>query len=635
MERKIIILEKLMRESGCTIRQLALLCEVSYKTIQSDIHEINQTFSCRGCASRIVTQSGRGAALKPFLSEEVSHFIQELKQKNTYTPEQDEEYYVNHIAFRLLQADYLKIEDLCDELGFSRSVLNRLLQKAKADLSERDVTVRSRPHYGLYCAGAEDDIRRFMFEKLVLKKEEQCAALLGSDLSDYFLLKESVLALVKKFDVEISDSTLEQLLLYVEIMAARQQKQKEYSGKWTVEKSSFEYLLSKKIRMQINIFLKKEITEEETEWIYRFIVGKCYKKTGGDIRADSSQINDILAKAFIMIEEKYKYDFKKDIELYTSLSIHLRALTARAKAENYSVNPMLSEVKAYSLLAYDMAVDMALLINERWRINLPDDEISYFAIYFHLAIERKKQKIVPIQVLVVCPAGKGMAELAVQFLKKQFKEYISVIGTCGFYELDDVDFDRIDYVFTMVPIKREIPIPVVEFVLKDNSRNMKRIKMQITGKNSENMPLLIFSGPELFLTDIKGADKEDVLKQIVERVGRHIDMAPDFTGSVLRRERIVPTELEYGYAIPHPLDRDMADRSFFSVTILSNPVKWKKRKVRIVLLTYIKEDAEKLEAFYDSFARLVTNGEYAASLMEKPTYDNLMNIAKHIHQEIS
>lgn len=610
MERKIIILEKMIRESECTIRQLALLCEVSYKTIQSDIHEINQIFLRKGFVSRIVTQSGKGTALNPFFSEEVSALIQELKQENAYTPEQDEEYYVNHIAFRLLQTDYVKIEDLCEELVFSRSVLNRLLQKVKVEMAERNVAVKFRPHYGLYCVGAEGDIRQFMFEKLVFKREEQCPALLGADVSDYFLLKESVLALVKKFDVVMSDSTLEQLLLYVEIMAARLQKQKEYDGKLTAEKSSFEYLLSKKICVQISIFLKREIAEEETEWIYRFIVGKCSKKTGEEMKADCSEINDVLAEAFRMIEEKYKYDFKKDIELYTSLSIHLRALTARVKTNNYSVNPMLNEVKAYSLLAYDMAVDAALLINEKWGISLPDDEISYFAIYLHLAVERKKQKIMPIQVLVVCPAGKGMSELAVWFLEKQFKEYISVIKTCGFYDLGEIDFSVFDYVFTMVPLKREIPIPVVEFALKGNSSNMRKIKMQIIGKNPENMPLLMFSDPKLFFTDIKGTDKEDVLKQIVERAAQHVDMEPDFMDSVLRREKIVSTELEYGYAIPHPLDRDMVDRSFFSVTILSNPVRWKKRKVRIVLLAYIKEDAEKLEAFYDSFARLVTNGEW-------------------------
>ena len=634
MERKVIILEKLIKNSECTINQLALLCEVSYKTVQSDIREINQLLGKRRYISRIAMQSGKGTSLNPFDMKEVNSLIEELKKETAYIPEQNEEYYLNHIAFRLLQADYVKIDELCDEFGFSRSTLSRFLPKVKAEMAEWGVDIKSKPHYGLYCSADESKIRQFMFAKLLFKKDEQCLALIGADIADYFLLKESILALARKFDVVMSDMTLEQLFLYVEIIISRLRKKKELKVRFDMEKSSFEYIFSKKIGLQISVFLKREIPEEETGWIYHFIIGKCSKKAGEETGVDYSQINPILGDAFQLIKEKYKYDFEKDIELYTSLSIHFRALMIRARVENYSVNPMLSEVKAYALLAYDMAVDVALLLNERWDIILPDDEISYFAIYFHLAIERKKQEIIQLNILVVCPAGKGMSELAVHFLKKQFKEYLSAIKTCSFYDLKDIDFSLFDYVFTMVPIELEIPIPVVEFALNENSFNMKKIKRQMAGKDPGNMPLLMFSDSKLFFTEIRADDKEGTLRQIIEKIRQHIALSSDFLDSVLRREEIVSTELEYGYAMPHPLDRNMAEKSFFSVTVLPNPIIWKKRKVRIILLTYIKEDMEKLGLFYDSFGQLVTNEEYAISLIEKPTYDNLMDIARNISMEI-
>lgn len=38
-----------------------------------------------------------------------------------------------------------------------------------------------------------------------------------------------------------------------------------------------------------------------------------------------------------------------------------------------------------------------------------------------------------------------------------------------------------------------------------------------------------------------------------------IKLSEDFVESVMRREKIVPTELENGFAIPHPLERGKAN----------------------------------------------------------------------------
>ena len=177
-----------------------------------------------------------------------------------------------------------------------------------------------------------------------------------------------------------------------------------------------------------------------------------------------------------------------------------------------------------------------------------------------------------------------------------------------------------------------VPIPVIELALNENS--MKRAKRQVLGKNDQ-LPLLCMTPPELFFSDIKAADKADALSQIIARISRVIKLKDTFLESVMERERIVATELPNGFAFPHPLGEDMADGSFFSVAILRNSIRWKHRKIQIVLLTYVKgKVTSDLEQFYESFAMLVSNKEYAVSLIGTPTYEHLTEVAREISMMI-
>lgn len=634
-KRQAVILQKLLKEGGCTIRQLSLLCDVSYRTIQNDIRDINHLLHRKGSSAHLLTQSGIGVILKDADEAELGNLIRQLDGNNSGSMQKDPDLDQWMILFRLLQNDYIKVDDLCEELSLSRSVISRLLPSCRSILKKWNIRVRSKPHYGLYCEGAENDIRQLQFEHLVRVDEQEKEELLGTEAAVYFPLRENIVALIQKFDISINDSILEQLLLYVEIMTERILRGREVDIDLSVKHTSFEYILSEKICAQVAAFTEREIHSQEVCWVCRFIIGKCLQKKEEGSDVDHQLSERILKRAYALIDEKYHYDFSGDMELYASLSVHLRALLKRIQNDNYSINPMLGEIKMYSLLAYDMAVDVSLMMNELLHVQLPDDEISYFAIYLHLAIERQKQQIVPRRALVVCPSGKGMAELVCQYLKKQFGAYISELQTCGYYDLADMDFSAFDYIFTMSPLKQSVPLPVIEFSLNENSYYVKQTKMKLMGKGKERLPLVTFTPPSLFFSDLRAQTREDVLKQLVDRVGKQVVLDPGFYASVMQREAIVPTELEHGFAIPHPIDKHMAESSFFSVCVLNAPIQWQQRKVSIVLLTYIHGDSEQLESFYDSFARLIANREYAARLIERPSYETLLDIAERIYLENS
>lgn len=631
-KRENAILMKLIRDGSCTIRQLALLCDVSYKTIQNDIKDINRKLGQNGFACKIVTQSGVGVVLGNAGDECLDEVCALFQDKGEAREEYDKEYESLRIAFRLLLEDYVKMDDICEKLALSRTVTAELLNQSKQLLKAYGIQVASKPYYGLYDKGTESSIRIFLFEHLIRRSGKDVACLLGDSQINPALM-EGVVVLIRNHNVSVTDEILEQLLCYVEIMAIRIRKQAHIeAGLVERDVTSFESILSEKIAVTVSYELDTRIEEPEVDWIYRFVVGKLQNKASQDEETDSAVLESVFHAILELCQEKYGYDFSQDIDFYSSLSIHLNALFKRARNNNYSINPMIDEMKTYSLLAYDIAFDLSLLINDRLGVCLPDDEISYLAIYLHLAIERKKRNIVPKRLLVVCPTGRGMSELIGYHIKKQFGEYISELKTCGYYELDHVDYSQYDYLFTLKPLERTVPLPVIEFALDESS--IKSAKRKVLGKH-DKLPLLCMTPQELFFPDIKAADKPDALRQIIERVGKAVKLKESFYESVMEREKIVATELPNGFAFPHPLGTDMAECSFFSISVLSNPIRWKHRKIQIVLLTYVKgKVTSDLEQFYESFATLVSNKEYAVSLIENPTYEKLVEVAREISRLI-
>lgn len=349
-----------------------------------------------------------------------------------------------------------------------------------------ELTIESRPHYGLYINGNESQIRNCIFDVMIAFSLEDREKFLIKLLGEYIVLIENIIAVLKKYEAVIKDTVIEQLSLYICIAAFRFNTNHIVSTKLNADKKSFEYNISNKISAYMADFLKKPMIESEIVWIYRFVVGKCLERSVNSNQVNNELMELVIDNAEIKILEKYGYDFRNDIELYTSLSIHFRSLFKRAKMDSYSMNPMIHEVKKYSLLAYDMAIDTSLIINETLNVKIPDDEISYFAIYFYLAMERQKKDVEPKKALVICPTGKGMSVLAVQYLKKQFGDTLSELKACSFYELEKENLNEFDYLFSMQPIEKDVPIPIIEFSLTSTKEQIYKIKSQMNVTNFGN-----------------------------------------------------------------------------------------------------------------------------------------------------
>ena len=135
--------------------------------------------------------------------------------------------------------------------------------------------------------------------------------------------------------------------------------------------------------------------------------------------------------------------------------------------------------------------------------------------------------------------------------------------------------------------------------------------------------------PERFLTDIKGRDKDSILKEICDIIMKQEQVDDDFYELVLEREKYA--QMKYGnkIAIPHP-NRICSPYTFAYVAVLPEEVLWNGEYVQVIFLTSVSDvkggDDSNRQKFYKSTAQFALNREYVQQLIDHPDYETLMKL---------
>lgn len=100
------------------------------------------------------------------------------------------------------------------------------------------------------------------------------------------------------------------------------------------------------------------------------------------------------------------------------------------------------------------------VIYNKYKYILDDDEVSYLAMYFSMALDRLKYVTKPKNILVVCGLGVCSSRILVYKIRQQYGNYIQDIVTCQFHELRKISLDSFDCILSTVdkPIGTNQPV---------------------------------------------------------------------------------------------------------------------------------------------------------------------------------
>lgn len=619
-ERLEVLLSELLDGGYKTAGNLAEKMNLSEKSVRTRIKELGTICIANGAVLR--SKQRYGYCLEIVDQARFQEFLDE-NRKNTNglgltTPDDRVKYLLNEL---LSTQTYVKMDDLAEKMFISRQTLVHDLRKAEVILSRYGLIVEKKSRYGMKVLGQELGIRRCISEHLSKQYDA------GSESE----LLRLILDILKQFRLEIAETSLKELYLYAEISKKRMEQGffiRMQEGTAFI-KGRTEYRAAS--AMAAEMAGKGAIVIPESEILYLAVMmagNRTFAAAGWeDTNFVIPQYLDELVERMVnTVYETFALDYRHNLELRMALNYHLVPMDIRLRYQLKIQNPMLDDIRKNYLFPYTVASQAVIPLREYYHCAISDEETGYIALQFALAMERDKTGIQKKKILMVCSSGQGSAQLLKYKYMEEFGKYIEEIRICTVYQLEDLEFDDIDYVLTTVPVKHKIPRPIMEIQTFLSDREILKIREKL--QENEMDFLNEYYSRELFFPNLDGNSKEEVIAAMCEKISRFRTLPPKFYESVLKREDLAHTDYGNLVALPHPY-KMMTDTTFVGVGILKKPIYWVQNQVQVVLLVSLAEGKHpRTQEFYKITTALLLKEEAIRELIEQPEFPVFMRLLK-------
>ncbi len=620
------LLMLLSQEEYRTASALAEQLKVSEKTVRLRLKDLSGLLEGHG--AEISSKARYGYILRIHDQEKFDAYIKKERDNTEHFPEREHERREYLLAYLISRMDYIKIDELCDFLFVSKSTLSNSLKTVEGILKRYGLSIERKPNYGIRIQGKEFDIRRLLSDYFI-KRQGLTGVDISHQESEMIHLAEVIKGLLKKYGIRLSEIAFENFVEYTYVARKRMksgfylQLDKENLPEIGGKESALIRELVSSIGTQEQIVY----TADEEHYLLLYLAGK--RMIGSTLENDINFVireqTDQLALAMMeLVSREYGLEMHNNFEIRMTLNQHLVPFDIRIRYDIPLKNPILEDIKQRYCLAYQISYEAVGVLKKHYKKDISEAEIGYFALIFQLALE--KDKMDPCSdILVVCSTGKGSSRLLKYKYESEFSGYLRNIYVCDLLELEHFDFQKVDYIFSTVPIPMEVPVPIVEVGAFLEADDIQKITKTLRRGNSRGIIKRYYT-PQRLLTGMEGKHKEDILKDLCGVIKKQEKVDGNFYELVLERETFA--QMDYGnyITLPHP-NQIASEETFAYVAILKEPVIWNKLPVQIVLLISIgrKEDRNR-QTFYETTARFALNKEAVKRLIQKPEYETLLGL---------
>ncbi|SDM46924.1 BglG family transcription antiterminator [Sediminibacillus halophilus] len=634
--RTITILRELMAaRSPLTSDYLASINQVTSRTTREDVKQLDVTLSHNGA----VVESIRGTGYKLHIKDDQKFrkFLQEVLEEEAgeapLVPDLPEERTAYLIRRLLLTDDYLKLDDLAEEMHISKSTIQNDLKNAKKILANYDIHLESRPNYGLRATGSELKLRFCMAEYIFDRSEEAGQSLLNAQLTslakeDLTVIWKIIMNQIKENGLTLSDIAINNLFIHLAI-AYQRIKNGYHVSLYNKDMDDIldkkEYQVAKKIVGRVEESFQVAFPQTEVAYIAIHLLGtKMLYQTGMEIdQVMEDDIYQVVMSILERIEEKLALGIRQDQELIISLGLHLKPAINRYKYGMNIRNPMLEDIKTNYPLAFEAGLIAGLVLEEYTDAKIDENEIGYLALHIGAAIERQKLKTGPKRCLVVCASGMGSAQLLFYKLKSQFGEKLDVVGTTEYYRLNQASFKDIDFIVSSIPIPEQLPVPVIEVNTILGDADLKKIETYVADPKQS---IADYFKQDLIFLQKDFASKQEVLEFLADTLTEKKLVDETFLAAVEEREAVAPTAFGNLVAVPHPIT-PQSNQTFLAFCTLKRAIDWSGKRVQFVcLLSVEKESTADLQSMYDLLGRVIDDPAIVQRLLKARDYEAFIDV---------
>ena len=633
----IILRELISMQSISTVtsEHLANLNRVSSRTIRNDIKELDNLLSEHGATVRSVR--GTGYELKINDERSFHNFLQDITRDLHQgviptLPEDRVQYLIKRL---LLTDDYMKLENLADELYISTSTIQNDLRDVKKILNKYEIILDKRPNYGLKVKGDEMKLR-FCMSEYIFNRREIELDLLNDRVSilpreEILAIRSQILKIIQEYKINLSDIGLNNLIIHIAIACKRIYSQNYVSLypedlKDIIEQMEYEVAIE--IVKGIEETFLIVFPEAETAYVAIHLLGI---KMNSDISTSAKEVQNFIDKEIYdlttsileSIENELKLGIKDDKELFIGMSLHLKPAINRYRYGMNLRNPMLNEIKSNYPLAFEASIVAGRVIKQKSGIDIHENEIGYIALHIGGAIERRKMINQPKRCIIVCASGVGSARLLYYKLQSKFGFDLNIIGTTEYYKLSQISMDGLDFIVSTIPIPDNLPIPVIEVNTILGTNDFDKIENIML---EEKHKTINYIREELVFLQQNLDTKEKVIHFLGDKLQKSGLVNEEFIASVFEREAISPTCFGNLVAVPHPI-MPQTDTTFWTVCTLQKPITWEDKRVQFVcLLSVQKNSNEDLQKMYNLLGNVIDDIHTVQRLLKCRTYQEFIDV---------
>ena len=584
------ILELLVTQQRLTLEELRSDLNISLSTLQKSIEQLNELLD----SDLQIKQEGQLVSLEVYDYRRLEDILAGSLRKGSDFNSSSKR--TSYLIRRLVRSSQpLLIDDLAEEIGVSRTTINKDLRQVKDLAAAYQVNILGRPNRGLEVSGSELNLRLFYihhvyayFDSDSLTEESKCFL---EGLYQTFKLPKKTQDLLTKV-----------IAITIARLRRRQQLQQPLAY-YTNELADSD--LVHQLVYHIEMTYHLSLSQYEQDFIsfplhIQYIDGLPYRPS------PSRELLALFQKMIQKVKETLLVTFNEE-SLYVEMHRHLKFLLHRLIFHVQANDIFHGDIPNKYPLAFEMAKVAGQELQQSFGYQLAISELSYLALYFEMALreEESEKQLRTRKIAVVCTTGRGTANMICRQLRRVLGQEISIsqYSEEEFNPLEDDDYFAI---FTTIPLKLTgLKSPVVHLTnlfddqwLQDEWKRVNRYHQ----KNLETITLK-------FIRLSDEASYQAYLEKMVASLEKEGLVDSQFLDRTLDRELQQSTIFGNGIGFPHTINQKEGQ------TIL----------MLAVLDPIHQEGAEQVEFIFLVAIPQQVEGQMEAELLE--LYDDIFRIA--------
>ena len=390
-----------------------------------------------------------------------------------------------------------------------------------------------------------------------------------------------------------------------------------------------ELIEEEKVYKNAAIMLEASIREHFPTSLSKEMIGciarylKQKTKPAGSILLYNQELKEEVEWFLDKVDKKNHTTFNEDEEFKKSLLAHVFLLIDRLHQQISFSNPMVHEISVKYPVVFNICIQFADMLEEKYHVKATRDEIGFIATHFSAHMEKELHQNLNSfeRIAIVCSSGGGSAFLIKLKMESVFPS--STIQTFSMLDMEELHQYHPDIIFTICQLDEHFDVPVIlikELLDDEDIRNIK--SMFEFGKFYSSTNEKPFGS--LFRKDAFYVFDRGTYKELIENMGKdlekHAYCEKGYAEYVMEREHVLSTVYQNGVAIPHPVEM-CGKESMISVGLVQTPMIEEGKDVKLIFMVNLKKGDLK---FHQNIRRalfdVLLDGEFVEMLRHSETF---------------